>query len=133
MNEPRDQELLKINQAMLNSAATGDWKTYSQFCSPELSCFEPETNGNLVEGLDFHHFYFSDIQNNYSPSANASLVVVTMVRPHLRWIGEDTVVLSYCRLTQRMQNGQPITTSCTETRIWQCQDGNWQQIHLHRS
>ena len=23
-----------------------------------MTCFEPETVGNLVEGLDFHKFYF---------------------------------------------------------------------------
>ncbi|QNI63445.1 calcium/calmodulin dependent kinase II association family protein [Synechococcus sp. A15-44] len=36
---PRDQEILAINQAMLESVAAGDWESYSQVCSPEISCF----------------------------------------------------------------------------------------------
>ena len=27
---------------------------------PHLTCFEPEAKGNLVEGLDFHKFYFDN-------------------------------------------------------------------------
>ena len=27
---------------------------------PQLTCFEPETCGNLIEGLDFHRFYFDN-------------------------------------------------------------------------
>ena len=133
MNAQRDQEILEINQAMLDSAASGDWKTYSHFCSPELSCFEPETTGHLVEGLEFHHFYFPVVQTNTLAHPNPCSTVVTMVRPHLRWLGEEAVVLSYCRLTQKMNDGQPITNSCSETRIWQRHDGDWKQIHIHRS
>ncbi len=27
---------------------------------PQLTCFEPEAHGNLIEGLDFHRFYFDN-------------------------------------------------------------------------
>lgn len=38
----------------------GDWKgAFSRtLCDAKMTCFEPETIGNLVEGLDFHKFYF---------------------------------------------------------------------------
>jgi calcium/calmodulin-dependent protein kinase (CaM kinase) II len=52
----RDQELVSINQAMLESVARGDWSTYAQYCREDLSCFEAETEGQLVEGLAFHRF-----------------------------------------------------------------------------
>lgn len=31
---------------------------FRTLCDPKITCFEPETIGNLVEGLDFHKFYF---------------------------------------------------------------------------
>ena len=27
---------------------------------PQLTCFEPESFGNLIEGMDFHKFYFDN-------------------------------------------------------------------------
>ncbi|CAK6695032.1 DUF4440 domain-containing protein [Synechococcus sp. CBW1107] len=129
LNE-RDRDILTINQAMLNSVAAGDWATYAGFCSPDLSCFEAETNGLLAEGLDFHRFYF---ELPADPEATPAPVNVTMARPHLRWLSDDAVVLSYTRLTQRLSGGDAITASCCETRIWQRSNSSWQQVHVHRS
>ena len=126
---PRDQEILGINQAMLESVASGDWARYANFCANDLSCFEAETNGHLVEGLPFHRYYF-ELPAGEGP---ATPVTVTMARPHLRWLSDDAVVLSYTRLTQRLNSGEPITASCCETRIWQRSNGTWQQVHVHRS
>ncbi len=126
---PRDQEILGINQAMLESVASGDWARYASFCANDLSCFEAETNGHLVEGLPFHRYYF-ELPAGEGPTTP---VTVTMARPHLRWLSDDAVVLSYTRLTQRLNSGEPITASCSETRIWQRNNGTWQQVHVHRS
>jgi len=125
----RDQEILSVNQAMLESVVSGDWGAYAKHCSNDVSCFEGETNGHLVEGLPFHQYYF-ELPAGDAPSTP---VTVTMARPHLRWLSDDAVVLSYTRLTQRLVNGEPITASCCETRIWQRLSGQWQQVHVHRS
>ena len=125
----RDQEILNINQAMLESVVSGDWAAYAKHCSQDVSCFEGETNGHLVEGLPFHQYYF-DLPAGDAPTTP---VTVTMARPHLRWLSDDAVVLSYTRLTQRLVNGEPITASCCETRIWQRLSGQWQQVYVHRS
>lgn len=124
----RDREILELNQSMLESVVRGDWHAYARTCSDNLSCFEAETNGVLVEGLDFHRFYF-----NLPDDTPPGPVQVTMARPHLRWLGDDAVVLSYTRLTQRLGDSSPTTHSCCETRIWQRQSGSWQQVHVHRS
>lgn len=31
-----------------------------RICDPGLTSFEPEALGNLVEGMDFHKFYFEN-------------------------------------------------------------------------
>jgi len=126
----RDQQLLDLNQALLDSVVRGEWSTYADMCSEDLTCFEAETNGVLSEGLPFHRFYF-DVPAD--PSAAATPVQVTMARPHIRWIGSDAAVLSYTRLTQKVVDGEPITASCCETRIWQHCDGAWKHVHAHRS
>ena len=125
----RDQEILSVNQAMLESVVSSDWAAYAKHCAEDVSCFEGETNGHLVEGLPFHQYYF-DLSAGDGP---ATPVTVTMARPHLRWLSDDAVVLSYTRLTQRLLNGAPITASCCETRVWQRQNGTWKQVHVHRS
>lgn len=34
-------------------------------CDPGMTAFEPEALGNLVEGLDFHRFYFENREQFY--------------------------------------------------------------------
>ncbi len=130
-----DQEILALNQAMLESVAGGDWNSYASYCDPSLSCFEAETNGILAEGLAFHRFYFSNEESESSVHTNAKncSVNVNMARPHLRWLSDAAVVLSYTRLTQRRLGDEVITSSCCETRIWQKLEGAWKQVHVHRS
>ena len=135
---PRDQDILHLNQALLESVVRGDWQTYSSHCSQDLTCFEAETNGVLAEGLPFHQFYFEPASEAGTADANANAtanakVNVTMAGAHLRWLGDEAVILSYTRLTQRWQGSDAITASCCETRVWQKLSGQWKQVHVHRS
>lgn len=34
--------------------------SFRRICDPGLTSFEPEALGNLVEGMDFHKFYFEN-------------------------------------------------------------------------
>ena len=126
----RDREILALNQGVLDAVVQGDWASYASRCCDSLSCFEAETEGVLVEGLDFHQFYFPKEGSNPN---NQAAVTVTMARPHLRWLSDDAVVLSYTRLVQRHNDGVFTTSACCETRIWQNQSGTWKQVHVHRS
>ncbi len=122
-----ERELLALNQRMLESIASGDWKTYAELCDPTLSAFEPEARGHLIEGMPFHQFYF-DLESARTP------VNTTMATPHIRWLGDSVTVISYVRLTQRLgSGGVPETARCEETRVWQRQQGKWQHVHFHRS
>lgn len=33
---------------------------FSRLTDPSLTCFEPEAKGSLVEGMEFHKFYFDN-------------------------------------------------------------------------
>jgi calcium/calmodulin-dependent protein kinase (CaM kinase) II len=125
-DEPKTEELLEINQRLLDSIAAGDWESYAALCDPSLSCFEPETRGHLVEGMEFHRFYF-DL------GASAGPQNTTMCSPHVRLAG-DAAIISYVRLSQRLDTeGKPVSTRCEETRIWQRSEDGWRHVHFHRS
>ncbi len=124
--ETSANELIQLNQRLLESIAAGDWETYSALCDPTISAFEPESRGQLAEGMDFHKFYF-DLGAGTGP------VNVTMCSPHVRMMG-DVAVVSCVRLVQRLDaTGSPITARGEETRVWQRQNGTWRHVHFHRS
>jgi hypothetical protein len=126
MADPQIQELLQLNQRLLDSIAQGDWAMYQELCDPTLTAFEPEALGQLVQGLDFHHFYF-DLGGATGPKHT------TMASPHVRVMG-DVAVVAYVRLNQRVgTDGNPFTRSVEETRVWQRKNGRWQHVHFHRS
>ena len=126
MADTLTQELLRLNQQLLDSIAHMDWKQYQELCDPTLSAFEPEAMGQLVHGLEFHHFYF---QLRSTPAPHHT----TMASPHVRIMG-DVAIISYVRLNQRvLPDGSPVTRSFEETRIWQKQNGVWKHVHFHRS
>jgi ketosteroid isomerase-like protein len=122
------QELLDLSQQLLEAIAAGDWATYEQLCDPTLSCFEPEARGHLVEGLEFHKFYFD------LGAPSKTLKVTTMAAPHVRLLGDEAAVISYVRLNQRVDsNGAPFVSAVEETRVWERIDGEWKHVHFHRS
>lgn len=125
MNE--EATLINLTRCLLESIIAGNWEAYSQLCDPSISCFEPEAKGNLVEGMDFHRFYF-DLHSK------GIKLQTTMVRPHVRLLG-DTAIVSYVRVTQvaDQNNGSVASKSSEETRVWHKKDGNWKHVHFHRS
>jgi hypothetical protein len=119
------EELLELNQQLLESIARGDWETYQDLCDPSLTAFEPEGRGHLIQGLEFHRFYFE-----LGPSDGPR--TTTMSSPKVRLLG-DVAVVSYVRLVQSLESGTPVTSHFKETRVWQMQQGRWQHVHFHRS
>jgi calcium/calmodulin-dependent protein kinase (CaM kinase) II len=127
MSDPTRQELLALTQRLLDCIANRDWATYEELCDPNLTAFEPEAVGHLVQGLAFHRFYF-DLGGAPGTAHNT-----TMSSPHVRIMG-DVAVVSYVRLNQRLDGAsQPHTSGSEETRVWQRRDGRWRHVHFHRS
>lgn len=121
-----NEELLTLTQELLNCIEAGDWETYQELSDASLTAFEPEARGHLVEGLDFHHFYFQ-LNQEKSPQNT------TIVAPSIRVFGKVGIV-AYIRLIQYVDaSGVSLTQAFEETRIWHRQNGQWRQVHFHRS
>ena len=119
-------EVLRVTRRLLDAIATADWATYEELCDSTLTCFEPESMVQLVEGLAFHEFYFK-------LGAGSRARNTTISSPHVRIVG-DVAIVSYARIDQKVAaDGSPYSRVFEETRIWQRREGTWKHIHFHRS
>ncbi|XP_023196643.1 calcium/calmodulin-dependent protein kinase type II subunit gamma isoform X5 [Xiphophorus maculatus] len=125
----RKQEIIKITEQLIEAINNGDFEAYTRICDPGLTSFEPEALGNLVEGMDFHKFYFENLL-----SKNNKPVHTTLLNPHVHLIGEDAACIAYIRLTQFVDStGRPRSSQSEETRVWHRRDGKWLNVHFHCS
>ncbi|XP_064174258.1 calcium/calmodulin-dependent protein kinase type II delta chain isoform X10 [Anguilla rostrata] len=127
--QPRKQEIIKITEQLIEAINNGDFEAYTRICDPGLTSFEPEALGNLVEGMDFHKFYFENLL-----SKNSKPVHTTILNPHVHLIGEDAACIAYIRLTQYIDSqGRPRSSQSEETRVWHRRDAKWLNVHFHCS
>ncbi|XP_036451472.1 calcium/calmodulin-dependent protein kinase type II delta chain isoform X15 [Colossoma macropomum] len=125
----RKQEIIKITEQLIEAVNNGDFEAYAKICDPGLTSFEPEALGNLVEGMDFHRFYFENLL-----SKNSKPIHTTILNPHVHLIGEDAACIAYIRLTQFVDSqGRPRSSQSEETRVWHRRDSKWQNVHFHCS
>ncbi|XP_061659497.1 calcium/calmodulin-dependent protein kinase type II subunit alpha isoform X2 [Syngnathoides biaculeatus] len=125
----RKQDIIKVTEMLIEAISNGDFESYTKMCDPAVTAFEPEALGNLVEGLDFHRFYFENLW-----SKNSKPVHTTILNPHIHLVGEEAACIAYIRVTQYIDaNGTPRTVQSEETRVWHRRDGKWQIVHFHRS
>ncbi|XP_071865269.1 calcium/calmodulin-dependent protein kinase II isoform X7 [Bombus fervidus] len=126
----RRQEIIKMTEQLIESINIGDFEAYTKICDPHLTAFEPEALGNLVEGMDFHKFYF----DNAVLAKHCKAVNTTILNPHVHLLGEDAACIAYVRLTQYMdKQGVAHTHQSEESRVWHKRDNKWQNVHFHRS
>ncbi|XP_035848321.1 calcium/calmodulin-dependent protein kinase type II subunit gamma-like isoform X49 [Sander lucioperca] len=125
----RKQEIIKMTEQLIEAINNGDFEAYTRICDPGLTSFEPEALGNLVEGMDFHKFYFENLL-----SKNSKPVHTTILNPHVHLIGDDAACIAYIRLTQFMDGqGRPRSCQSEETRVWHRRDAKWLNVHFHCS
>ncbi|XP_070990151.1 calcium/calmodulin-dependent protein kinase type II subunit beta-like isoform X2 [Oncorhynchus clarkii lewisi] len=125
----RKQEIIKITEQLIEAVNNGDFEAYAKICDPCLTSFEPEALGNLVEGMDFHRFYFDNLL-----SKNSKPIHTTILNPHVHLIGEDAACIAYIRLTQFVDGtGRPRSSQSEETRVWHRRESKWQNVHFHCS
>lgn len=95
VTKTRRQEIIKMTDQLIKAINSGDFEAYAKICDPQLTAFEPESLGNLVEGMDFHKFYFENVLGKNSKAINT-----TILNPHVHLLGDDTACIAYIRLTQ---------------------------------
>ncbi|XP_073985843.1 calcium/calmodulin-dependent protein kinase II isoform X3 [Rhodnius prolixus] len=124
----RKQEVIKITEQLLEAINTGDFDAYTKICDPHLTAFEPEALGNLVEGMEFHKFYFDNVIKN------CKAINTTILNPNVHLLGDEAACIAYVRLTQYIdKQGMAHSSQCEETRVWHKKDSKWQNVHFHRS
>uniref|UniRef100_A0AAV2MQ49 calcium/calmodulin-dependent protein kinase n=1 Tax=Knipowitschia caucasica TaxID=637954 RepID=A0AAV2MQ49_KNICA len=101
--QTRKQEIIKITEQLIEAINNGDFEAYAKICDPGLTSFEPEALGNLVEGMDFHRFYFENLL-----AKNSKPIHTTILNPHVHLIGEDAACIAYIRLTQQQVAEHPL-------------------------
>ncbi|XP_016092573.1 calcium/calmodulin-dependent protein kinase type II delta chain isoform X2 [Sinocyclocheilus grahami] len=127
--QTRKQEIIKITEQLIEAINNGEFDAYAKICDPGLTSFEPEALGNLVEGMDFHRFYFENLL-----SKNSKPIHTTILNPHVHLIGEEAACIAYIRLTQFVDGqGRPRSSQSEETRVWHRRDSKWQNVHFHCS
>ena len=125
-----EREIIQVTGALLDAVAGNDWDAYTSLVDPSLTCFEDETRGHLVQGLDFHKFYFDKLtaaegwggMGAGGPGSASAMLVAA--RPTVRAMGKSAVI----HFTRTLPSGETFE----ESRVWQLIDGNWRQVHFHR-
>ncbi|KAE9554867.1 hypothetical protein FO519_001895 [Halicephalobus sp. NKZ332] len=129
------QEIVRVTQQLQDAIACKDYETYARLCDPSMTCFEPEAQGNLVEDLDFHKFYFDNATVMNATSPRKPQIHTTVLNPNVHLMGEEGACIAYVRLIQYIdKNGEARTRQSQETRVWQKRNSRgWVCVHVHRS
>lgn len=132
--QSEEKLVLGYTQELLDAIDEGDYSVYQRYCAEDLSCFEPEAVGHLVEGLRFHKYYFDAKQQQQQQQHQVKPRNQTIASPKVRLLaGGQAAVVTYVRLQQREGNGSHLTFASEETRVWEKRDGKWMHVHFHRS
>ncbi|PAA66834.1 hypothetical protein BOX15_Mlig004461g1 [Macrostomum lignano] len=129
-SKARKQEIIKLTETILSAITSADFDAYSKLVDPLITSFEPESFGNLIEGVEFQKFYFDHVlgKNNFKA------VHTSILNPTVHLLSDESACIAYTRLTQYLdKSGSPCTKQSEETRIWCRRDGKWLNVHYHRS
>ncbi len=118
------QELLALNQRLLDSIAGGDWATYQELCDPSLTAVEPESHGQVIEGLN------SIVSTSTSAASAAAARQRNALRMSVSWA---TPLLSSTRGSSSALTPTGGVHSATSRRALARKDGKWRHVHFHRT
>ncbi len=119
-----DEEIEKCTENILKSIYEGNIKAYKNLARNDLTSFEPETLGSLVQGLSFHLFL---MENEKFPKLRYEVI-----NPIYRTFG-DFAYAAYTLLITKIVDDQVTFSKINETRIFCKENGCWKMVHFHRS
>ncbi|NXW73173.1 KCC2D kinase, partial [Hirundo rustica] len=127
----RKQEIIKVTEQLIEAINNGDFEAYTKICDPGLTSFEPEALGNLVEGMDFHRFYFENGKYSLfiSEEGRITFSVFCYRCFSVCFCSAHSYITGHLRGQRRVSD----TMQSEETRVWHRRDGKWQNVHFHRS
>ncbi|CBY41643.1 unnamed protein product, partial [Oikopleura dioica] len=134
----RKNELIKFTEVLLQAIQDADWETYVKLTDPMMTCFEPETNGQLIKGQDFHRFYFDNGLQLPNGLSGAKRIQQTIGNPHVQMLSDDSAVMAYARIVQYQdKSGSVQTIVLNESRVWKKStepgSNSWICCHFHKS
>ncbi|XP_050535581.1 calcium/calmodulin-dependent protein kinase type II alpha chain isoform X6 [Daktulosphaira vitifoliae] len=133
VTQARKQEIVKITEQLIESINNADFEGYTKICDPHMTAFEPEALGNLLEGMEFHKFYF-DHESVLTVLGKNRGINTTVLNPTVHLLGDDAACIAYIILVQYIdKQGVPRSHQYEETRVWHRRDNKWQNVHSHRS
>ncbi|NXL85262.1 KCC2D kinase, partial [Alectura lathami] len=129
----RKQEIIKVTEQLIEAINNGDFEAYTKICDPGLTSFEPEALGNLVEGMDFHRFYFENGKHSFFISVWEGGIVFFIWSSAIYMYIFVCFCCTHSYIIEHFRSGMPKTMQSEETRVWHRRDGKWQNVHFHRS
>jgi len=125
-------DVIAVTETLIDAIGRSDYDTWKRMTSHDLTAFEPESQGCLVEGREFHKYYFDLGVNEKAKSS----LRVNLIAPRVHLLGPDAGVIGYVLLTQFIdpKSGLPQSRQSEESRVWRRdRDGLWRCVHIHRS
>ncbi|KAK9696435.1 Calcium/calmodulin dependent protein kinase II association domain [Popillia japonica] len=128
MKTNKRHEVISMTERIIESIGAGDFDAYKKLCDANLTAFEPESMGNLIEGIDYHKYAFDNV------ISKRKHMKIRVINPTVKLLGDDAACIAYIRLTQSMDpDGKVYICQTEETRVWQKKDNKWVNVHVHRS
>ena len=127
-------QMLALTRRLIDAIDQRNFEEYRRLSAEDLTSFEPESKGHLIEGMAFHEFFLS---RPHRPGTTArSEIVGFTARP----LGGDNsgapaaAMVAYTRITQKHDaDGSFRMSHANETRVYIRAGREWRQAHFHRT
>ncbi|XP_062523840.1 calcium/calmodulin-dependent protein kinase type II delta chain-like [Corticium candelabrum] len=93
MQQDQRAEIVEFTEKLLEAITTGDYETYKEMVVMDVSCFENETCGELVSGMELHQFLFDHVKR---PEKIRNYIL----HPKVVMLGDQGAMIAYVRLMQ---------------------------------